>query len=91
MQIDRRDFLKITPAAALLFSFTPVQVLGRDNTRLSVRGNRSTDIEGQWKLTDIEGEIPKELRGSFYKIGPATKEIFGTKLKRVSAGTSFKI
>lgn len=89
MQIDRRDFLKITPAAALLFSFTPVRVIAQENTRLSVRGNRATDIEGQWKLTDIEGEIPKELRGSFYKIGPATKEIFGTKLKHYFDGDGY--
>ncbi len=85
----RRDFLKLTPAAALLLCFSPSQLIAGERTRLSVRGNRATDIEGQWKLTDIEGEIPKDLRGSFYKIGPATKEIFGTKLKHYFDGDGY--
>jgi all-trans-8'-apo-beta-carotenal 15,15'-oxygenase len=30
---------------------------------------------------DIEGEIPKDLYGTFFRNGPGLNEIYGTKLK----------
>jgi all-trans-8'-apo-beta-carotenal 15,15'-oxygenase len=89
MKFHRRDFFRLAPSAAFLLSLSPARLQARENIRLSVRGNRATDLEGQWKLSDIEGEIPKDLRGSFYKIGPGTKDLFGTKLKHYFDGDGY--
>jgi len=45
--------------------------------------------EGVWRLTDIEGRVPKELDGAFVRVAPGEAERFGVRMKHLFDGDPF--
>ncbi len=93
--MDRRSFLSTSAAAAALIGLNPWQVLALSDAgrsrQLSFRANRGTDVEGTWALQDVEGVLPAELLGDYYKIGPGTKECFGRALAHYFDGDAYAL
>jgi len=97
MNIKRREFINYTLGSLALTSI-PYKIFSFDKLpnfsqkklkRLSFNAYNTTDIEGTWRLTEIEGKIPEEIQGRFIKIGPGTKENFGTKLNHFFDGDAY--
>ncbi len=95
MKLQRRDFFRLSSLLPALMTIKSGKLWAKKNqeevihTRLSQRANKTIDLEGSWELSDIEGKLPDALTGSFYKIGPGTKEIFGQKLKHYFDGDGY--
>jgi all-trans-8'-apo-beta-carotenal 15,15'-oxygenase len=93
--MDRRSFLLTSAATTALIGLNPWQVLALSDSdrsrQLSFRANRGTDVEGSWSLHDIEGVLPPELIGDYYKIGPGTKECFGRPLDHYFDGDAYAL
>lgn len=89
---SRRNFMQLAGGMTALGMLDPLRVaqaLEPSNTRLSWRAFRTAEAEGAWNLSDIEGEIPKELNGTLYRIGPGQKENHGVLLKHFFDGDAF--
>jgi len=59
------------------------------NNSLSRLANRTTDLEGSWTLTNIEGAIPKDLNGSLFRVGPGQKKNHQTQLLHFFDGDAY--
>ncbi len=60
-----------------------------DKKRLSWLAYRTTNFEGARALTRIEGELPPELSGTLYRIGPGQKDNHGTVLNHLFDGDAY--
>lgn len=92
MSFSRRQFAQLSLGlpSVLAFRFVRPELLKQfAPDRLSFKAYRTTHWEGEKVITDIEGTLPAELNGSFYKIGPGTKEIFGTPLRHFFDGDAY--
>jgi len=57
--------------------------------RLSQRAYRGVQNEVDFFFKDAQGEIPAELRGTLFRIGPGSKETFGTPLQHFFDGDAY--
>ena len=57
--------------------------------RLGWLAQRTAGAEGFWRLTDTEGEVPKNLTGTLYRICPGQKENHGVVLRHLFDGDAF--
>ena len=57
--------------------------------RLSYLAFRTVTREGAWTPRAIEGEIPREIRGTLYRNGPGQKEVFGVQLGHLFDGDAY--
>jgi all-trans-8'-apo-beta-carotenal 15,15'-oxygenase len=93
MNLSRRDFFQYSAGIGALMALNPWELLAKSKTstptRLSWLAYRTTSQEGSWTLTDIEGQIPSELQGQYFKIGPGTKDIFGHELNHFFDGDAY--
>lgn len=62
---------------------------GRGQRPLSHLAFQTASAEGAWALTDVEGKIPKNLRGTLYRIAPGQKENHGIPLHHFFDGDAF--
>ena len=53
------------------------------NQRLGWLAHRTAGAEGFWRLTEIEGEVPKNLAGTLYRICPGQQENHGVVLRHL--------
>lgn len=91
--MQRRAFLRHSAAMAGLALSSPFQLLprafaanGKRESRLSWLAYQSTSIEGPWEVGSVSGQIPMDLRGSLYRIGPGTKQNYGVELQHLFDG-----
>lgn len=91
MKLSRRRFTQLALTAPGLFALRPAQSTASEKSlaRLSFRAYETTAWEGDKLLSDVEGELPRELAGAFFKIGPGTKDIFGTPLNHFFDGDAY--
>lgn len=95
--MKRREFCKLSLitaiglSAPLAWASTPevFSDIDWDNARLSLRAYRSVEKGGAWSLQDIEGEVPKELKGRLLRVGPGNKVNHKTRLKHFFDGDAF--
>ncbi len=95
---SRRDLIKSLSALGVLsLTQSPFEnfLMGlntgpnTDPQRLSWKAFRETNFEGSWQPTEIEGEIPSQLQGSLYRIGPGRKKVFATPLLHFFDGDAY--
>jgi len=95
MDLKRRDFLSLlllTPLSgkAAAKSLKAAMAQNKKFTKkLSYQAYKTTNQEGAWLLTNIEGVIPKDIRGRFIKVGPGAKEVFQTPLQHYFDGDAY--
>lgn len=95
--MQRRDFCKtiLLTAVALNvpFAWASSSEIFSDidwsTARLSLKAYRSVERGGEWTITDIEGEIPRELTGKLLRVGPGHKKNHQTRLKHFFDGDAF--
>jgi len=63
--------------------------LGGKNQRLSWLAHRTVGAEGLWRLTDTEGEVPKNMAGTLYRICPGQEENHGVALRHLFDSDAF--
>jgi all-trans-8'-apo-beta-carotenal 15,15'-oxygenase len=54
--------------------------------RISQLAHRGTTAEGSWEVTDIEGRLPADLRGTLLRNGPGSKSVGGRALSHFFDG-----
>lgn len=90
--MKRRDFLvrssRLIPFClldpfALARAFVPRPAL------LSHRAFRGTQLAGTWEPTAIEGQIPSDLQGDLFRIGPGQRVNYGVHLNHFFDGDPF--
>ncbi len=91
--LSRRSFLaslSALTAAGLIEPQLVASVLAgkRDLGRLAVQ---QPSAEGTWSRLKVEGSIPKDLNGSFYRVAPGQKNIYGVPLRHLFDGDAFLI
>lgn len=92
VKFGRREFIRDAALLAVVSSCSPLNFLNRAMAmmaapdRLSYRAYRTTDFEGSWSPTEIEGKIPTNLEGTLFRIGPGAKDTLGTNLKHLFDG-----
>lgn len=59
------------------------------NARISLRAYRTLDHEGEWAISDIEGQLPKDISGKVLRVGPGRKDLFNQNLKHYFDGDSY--
>src|SRR5215813_10401347 len=87
--LTRRRFAQLLTGLSVLAVIEPqlmVRALAADRHRLSWLASRNPSAEGAWRLTDIEGAVPKELVGTLYRIAPGQKETHGVRLRHLFDG-----
>lgn len=91
MKLSRRRFTQLALTAPGLFALRPAQSTASEKApaRLSFRAYDTTAWEGEKLLGEVEGELPRALDGAFFKIGPGTKDIFGTPLNHFFDGDAY--
>ena len=57
--------------------------------RLSRRARQVAGRQGKWQPTHVEGAIPRDLNGTFYRVAPGQDEKFGVTLKHRFDGDPF--
>ena len=67
----------------------PLDGLGCKNQRLGWMAHRTAGAEGFWRLSNVEGEVPKSLVGTLYRICPGQKENHGVALRHLFDGDAF--
>lgn len=93
MRLDRRTFLGFSATASCFWlktglgkasfeSFPPSQ-------RQSLNAYKTTHLEFDENITEIEGTIPADLAGHYLKVGPGTKDIFGKTLHHFFDGDAY--
>ncbi len=90
--MTRRDFGKLVAtlgALGYIDGQTVAMALSEDPRRLGYRAHRNAGAEGAWKLTQVEGEVPKELHGTLYRTAPGEKERFGVQFNHLFDGDAF--
>jgi all-trans-8'-apo-beta-carotenal 15,15'-oxygenase len=95
MSLSRRRFLARSIALSGLSLFDPWAIsslfasdLGSPR-RLSALAYKSTDIEGRFRLTRIEGALPPGLKGTFCHVGPGRKDSYGKTLNHLFDGDAY--
>ena len=83
----REDLQHLNPFAALA-SHGPWTASPRPG-RLSYLAFRTVTREGAWTPRAVEGEIPREIRGTLYRNGPGQKEVFGVPLEHLFDGDAY--
>jgi all-trans-8'-apo-beta-carotenal 15,15'-oxygenase len=92
VKISRRQFgflIGGLSALALVDTHAAVRVLAEDKRLLSRLAYRAANAEGAWKLTKIEGELPKDLVGTLYRTAPGQKDNHGHPLKHFFDGDAY--
>lgn len=89
--IGRREFGRMMLAAGalgLVERHTLARALGtpRQVSRLAAR---TASAEGAWRLSRVDGTIPKELAGTLYRICPGQRENHGVALRHLFDGDAF--
>ncbi|MBI4752490.1 MAG: carotenoid oxygenase family protein [Acidobacteria bacterium] len=89
--MTRREFAKLLAGASLLSLVDERILAGLDQNRdrLSWRAFQNPSAEGTWKLTKIEGKIPRDLQGTLYRVAPGQKEKYGVKLRHLFDGDAY--
>lgn len=90
--MTRRHFGRLVATLSALGCIEPqyiARALGPRPDRLSWMAYRTAGAEGTWQLTDIEGEIPKDLHGTLYRIAPGQSENHGVTLRHFFDGDAF--
>ena len=90
--MTRRRFGHLVAGLGALGFLEPQYVaraLGPAPDRLSWRAFRTAAAEGYWQLTDVEGEVPKDLHGTLYRIAPGQSENHGVRLRHFFDGDAF--
>ncbi len=83
---NRRLFLKaVGGLGALSLTDHPLHQLlyyssQNRSDRISWKANRGTQFEGKWEPSLIEGQIPAQLSGKLFRIGPGSKKTQHTEL-----------
>jgi all-trans-8'-apo-beta-carotenal 15,15'-oxygenase len=91
--LSRRSFLSslsLLTAAGLIEPQLVAGVLAgeRDLGRLAVQ---DPSAEGAWSPLKIEGEIPKDLNGTLYRVSPGQKNDHGIQLRHFFDGDAFLV
>ena len=89
--LDRRQFGRLLATLGALGCIEPhtlARAMGSPK-RLSWMAYRTAGAEGAWSLTDIEGEVPKDLDGTLYRIAPGQSENHGVVLQHLFDGDAF--
>jgi all-trans-8'-apo-beta-carotenal 15,15'-oxygenase len=91
--MTRRQFgrwVALLGAAGCLEPHFVVRALGADSPRrLSWLAYRTAGAEGLWELRDVEGEVPKDLHGTLYRVAPGQSENHGVTLRHLFDGDAF--
>ncbi len=90
--LDRRQFGRLTAtlcALGCVEGHALARALGPSPQRLSWRAFRNAEAEGFWLLEDVEGEVPKDLFGTLYRIAPGQSDNHGTVLQHFFDGDAF--
>ncbi len=90
--MTRRDFGRLVAWLGALGCLEPhyvARALDESPRRLSWLAYRTAGAEGSWQLIDIEGEVPKDLHGTLYRIAPGQSENHGVTLKHFFDGDAF--
>ena len=67
----------------------PTDGLASRKQRLGWLANRTAGAEGLWRPTDTEGEVPKDIAGTLYRICSGQKENHGVVLRHLFDGDAF--
>lgn len=94
MQTNRRHFLKTSFCASFLFTLSPGKLLAKSNygkilNSLSFDAFNGTGYEGNFGILEIEGEIPNDLNGSYFKVASSPKEKYGVTLNHFFDGDGY--
>jgi all-trans-8'-apo-beta-carotenal 15,15'-oxygenase len=92
LSLTRRRFAQLLTGMGVLAVFEPqirVCAIPSNTRRLSWLASRNPSAEGAWRLTDIEGAVPKDLVGTLYRIAPGQKENHGIRLRHLFDGDAF--
>lgn len=95
VSFSRRQFIRDLTVLGAIASSGPWELLnqawaaGPTPSRLSYLSYRSTDFEGRWVPSEVEGQIPKAIDGTLYRIGPGSKSNYGTDLKHLFDGDAY--
>ena len=89
--LSRRKFMHGIAGVGAVSMLSPLSLLDaraddRISTRLSTLAYEGTEAQGEWNLTDIEGEIPRGLYGVLYRIGAGQKINHGKRLQHFFDG-----
>ena len=57
--------------------------------RISYLAHRETNIEGQWRHSHIEGQIPANLKGTLFRNGPGSKSVGARPLNHFFDGDAY--
>jgi hypothetical protein len=90
--LTRRRFVQLLDGLSALAVIEPqimVRGLASNKRRLSWLAYRNPRAEGAWRLTDIEGAVPKDPVGTLYCIAPGQKENHGVMLRHLFDGDAF--
>ncbi len=90
--MTRRRFGHLVAGLGALGFLEPqfvARALGPAPDRLSWRAFRTATAEGHWQLTDIEGEVPRDLHGTLYRVAPGQSENHGVRLRHFFDGDAF--
>lgn len=90
MKVNRRELVKASMLGTALMAIDPWKILASSQIPggLSRKAYRTTTLEGKWKLTNIDGDLP-ELSGELLRVGPGQKETQGTKLRHFFDGDAY--
>jgi hypothetical protein len=90
--LTRRRFAQLLTGLGVLAVIEPqirVCALPSNTRRLSWLAHRDPSAEGAWRLTGIEGTVPKDLAGTLYRVAPGQKENHGVTLRHLFDGDAF--
>jgi all-trans-8'-apo-beta-carotenal 15,15'-oxygenase len=90
--LTRRRFAQLLTGLGVLGFIEPhirVCALPSNTRRLSWLAHRNPSAEGAWRLTSIEGAVPKDLVGTLYRVAPGQKENHGVMLRHFFDGDAF--
>ena len=94
MKQSRRKFIKQSAWLALLANADSRELAWgsqyqKKSNKLSYLAHRSTDVQGEKTLTEIEGRVPAEIGGQILRLAPGRKEVFGEKLAHLFDGDPY--
>src|SRR5688500_16835800 len=86
---SRRAFLQSIAGIAAILGLEPrllAQLIAPEPKRLSWRAYRDPSAEGAWRLTNVEGQVPKDLNGTLYRVAPGQRKNHGVELRHLFDG-----
>ncbi len=90
--LNRRDFGRAIATLGALGVLEPhfvARALGTADRRLSWKAYRNAQAEGVWSLDEIEGEVPRDLFGTLYRVAPGQSDNHGVTLQHFFDGDPF--